>query len=149
MPREYEGRLIIPESHTSLTIGPEFIDRRAGYDLHLHHSGYLHYFETARIEAFETRGVNMQHLLEEYGLVAPVRYIDGLKFGRELHENDVVNIKSAVSIDHARIIFRQEMKNEGILAASAIVTNILMNIHTRRPERIIPDWIVNKLVSAA
>lgn len=130
---------ILAEDLFKTSIGPEFID--TNYN-HLRHIGFFHYLELARINLFSERGLSIQELMEQQGLIVPVVGIEGVRYRQELKEGDEVVIKTSVAPEAIRLVFDQRLDKGGQFAMGAKVTCALIDLNTGRPQRI-PELIVN------
>lgn len=98
----------LPEKITSKSIDSEFTDARYN---HLHHVGYLQYFERER-----------ESILNRYGLPLPVAQITDVRYVAETHAEDQVEIKTLFEPITTGLVFHQQMQRGGEVVMGAKIT---------------------------
>jgi len=99
----------------------------------LHHSKYVVFCETARIEAMRALGTCYKEI-EDMGIFMPVISMN-FKFIRPAFYDDLLTVKTILrDVPKARMKFEYEFYNEpGMMINSAEVTLTFINSKTRKP----------------
>jgi acyl-CoA thioester hydrolase len=106
------------------------------YD-HVNHAAYLTYLETARIDALSRAGWSMARL-REAGSMIVVAALE-ITFHRPAGCDDHLVVQTAVAeVGRASCVFRQEIRREGELLATASVTGAVIDA-AGRPRRLGTD----------
>ncbi|QNO13744.1 acyl-CoA thioesterase [Alkalicella caledoniensis] len=91
----------------------------------VYHSNYLIWFEVARTEFMESKGVNYKEL-EENGLFLPVVEAN-CRYKRSAKYNDILTIKTTVELQGRKIIFRYKIYKEDQLLSEGYTIHVFIN----------------------
>lgn len=91
----------------------------------VYHSNYLIWFEVARTEFMEAKGVNYKEL-EENGLFLPVVEVN-CRYKRSAKYNDILTINTTVELQGRKIIFRYKIYKEDQLLSEGYTIHVFIN----------------------
>lgn len=88
----------------------------------VYYANYLKFIERARTEWVRSQGVDQKRLKSEEGVVFAVRRVEA-DYLSPAHFDDILDVATMVdSATPARIVLKQDVRRDGVLLFSALVT---------------------------
>ncbi len=104
---------------------------------HLNHAAFLEIFEWARWEWAVAGGPDPMRMVQEQGIGPAIVHVD-IHFSKEVRFHETVLVKTWFKeLGKRRGVIGQEMlKPDGSLASRATITFVMLNLKTRKMDRI-------------
>lgn len=88
----------------------------------VYYANYLKFIERARTEWVRSQGIDQKRLKSEEGVVFAVRRVEA-DYLSPAHFDDILDVATMVdSATPARIVLKQDVRRDGVLLFSALVT---------------------------
>lgn len=93
----------------------------------VYYANYLKFIERGRTEFVRELGVDQRQLKEDEGIVFAVRYVDADYLGSAKFD-DTLSVDTTIeTITGVRLVFRQDVRRDGDLLFTALVTIVAIN----------------------
>ena len=93
----------------------------------VYYANYLKFIERGRTEFVRELGVDQRQLKEDEGIVFAVRHVDADYLGYAKFD-DMLSVETTIeTITGVRLVFRQDVRRDGDLLFTALVTIVAIN----------------------
>lgn len=135
--------MTMAESDTAFAIGIRVYYEDTDASGVVYHANYLRYFERARTEWLESRGMTHRELAETHGVLFTLADL-AVRFRRPARLDDRLRVSAAIAErTPARVVFEQEITRDGACLIQGQFTVACVQVASFRPCRL-PEALIKE-----